>query len=140
MSAHDETAPREWQLFHPNEFSQSNKRVLGTQNEEIINANVTKEIILTMTLTSKPRFKQLQKKLINAIVSKINNNDSKKVSFKVSEANAEAWDEEAMKKTNKKNGSAGTTTMQEIMKEVHVEPQGIKVTINGKKTSKSQKE
>ena len=93
-----------------------------------------------MTLTSKPRFKQLQKKLINAIVSKINNNDSKKVSFKVSEANAEAWDEEAMKKINKKNGSAGTTTMQEIMKEVHVEPQGIKVTINGKKTSKSQKE
>ena len=77
--------------------------------------------------------------MFNAKLKEIDGDKSKKVSFKVSEANAEAWIEETMKKINKKNVSVGAASMQEFMKEVHTAPQGIKATINGKKPSKSQK-
>ena len=44
-----------------------------------------------------------------------------------------------MNNINKKNGSVSAATMQEMMKEVHSAPQGIKATINGKQPSKSKK-
>ena len=43
---------------------------------------------------------------------------SKKVSFKVSEANAEALIEETIKKLNEKNDDVGAVTTKELMKEV----------------------
>ena len=77
--------------------------------------------------------------MLNAKLKDLDGDKSKKVSFKVSEANAEAWIEEAMKKINEKNGSVGTVTVTELMKEVHAAPQGIKVTISSKNLLKSQK-
>ena len=71
---------------------------------ETINANSRKET--TLTMTSKPRFSLLQKSC--AKLKEIDGNNSKKVSFKVSEANAKAWVEETMMKINQKNGSVGT--------------------------------
>ena len=44
-----------------------------------------------------------------------------------------------MKKINKKNGSVGVSPTQELTKEVHTVPQGIKITINDKKPQTSQK-
>ena len=56
-------------------------------------------------------------KLINARTSEINKDDTKKVYFKVSEANAEAWVEETMKKINEKNGLAGKLKL--VLKSSH---------------------
>ena len=64
---------------------------------------------------------------------------SKKIFFKVSESNAEAWGEDTTKKMNEKNGSVGTVSMQELTKEVNSALQGIQATINGNKPSKPQK-
>ena len=72
-------------------------------------------------------------------LKEIDDDKSKKVSFKVNEANSEAWVEETMKKIKEKNGSVGVSSTQELTKEVHAAPQGIKITINDKKPQTSQK-
>ena len=78
-------------------------------------------------------------KLINEKMKNVTiDNTTKKVSFTASDADAEAWVEEAMNKIKAKHGSVGAVTVSDMMKEVHSAPQGIKSVIKSK-SSKSQK-
>ena len=65
-------------------------------------------------------------------------NTTKKISFAASDADAEAWVEEAMNKIKAKHCSVGAVTVSDMMKEVLSAPQGIKSVIKSK-SSKSQK-
>ena len=124
-------------MSHPDEFGQSKKRFLDTRKGRNHQRKFQKR--KNFNNDTKAQIQCVKEKLFNAKLKEIDGDKSKKVFFKVSEANAEAWVEETMKKINKKNGSMGAASMQEFMKEVHAVPQGIKVTIDGKKPSKSQK-
>ena len=59
-------------------------------------------------------------------------NITKKNAFAASEADAEAWFEEAMNNVKSKHGSVGALTVSTVMKEVHSAPQGIKIIIKSK--------
>ena len=131
------TSLKEWRLSHPDEFGQSKKIVLGARQGN--NKQSKREKRKNNDNGAKAQIQSVTGKLSNVKLKELDGDESKKVSFKVSEANAEAWIEEAMKKINEKNGSVGTVTVTELMKEVHAAPQGIKATISSKKPPKSQK-
>ena len=61
----------------------------------------------------KAQIQSVTQKFSNSKLKDLNSDKPKKVSFKVSEANDEAWIEETIKKLNEKNGSMGAVTMKE---------------------------
>ena len=137
MSNDDKMALKEWRLSHPDEFGQSKRKVIDSRKGG--NSQSKRQKSNNYNSSIKAQIQSVTDKLLNAKLKDLDGEKSKKVSFKVSEANAEAWIEEAMKKINEKNGSVGAVTVKELMKEVHAAPQGINATISSKKPPKSQK-
>ena len=141
MSIDDKIALKEWRESHPDEHEQSKRKLIDSRKGG--NNQRKRQIGNKHDGNIRAQIQSVACKLLNA---KLNNLDGdstnkviKKVKFKVSEANAEAWIEELINKIAEKDGSVGTLTVAKLMKEVHTVPQGIKVTISDKKTLESQK-
>ena len=90
LSVDDKTALREWRLSHPDEFCQSKKRVLDTRKSGNRQHKRQKRNNFNNNSEIKPHIQAVTNSLINARIVEINKDDTKKVSFKVSDVNAEA--------------------------------------------------
>ena len=115
LSNEDTSVLREWRLSNPKEFGQSKKRTLdaltgrnGNQHKHQKRNNFNNDIKAQIQSVTDIPFK--------AKLKEIDGDDAKKVSFKVDEANDEAWAEETVKKINNKKGSMSAATMEEMIK------------------------